>query len=92
MEVLQSERIPLMITKDNKTMCDSCSKEITGEPYIVNNKPKGWAIVKLNGNEYLKTSHFHSTPQECSVAIEKVTITIKRRYTQKDREQTWQNT
>ena len=81
-----------MITKDDKTMCDSCSKEIIGEPYVVNNKPKGWAIVKLNGNEYLKASHFHPTAQECSLAIEKVAITIKRRYTQKDREQTWQNT
>ena len=81
-----------MITKDDKTMCDSCSREIIGEPYIVNNKPKGWAIVKLRGNEYLKASHFHLSPQECSLAIEKVVITMKRPYTQKDREQTWQNT
>lgn len=73
-----------MITKDDKTMCDSCSREIIGEPYIVNSKPNVWAIVKV--------SHFHQSPQECSAAIDKVTITIKRRHTQKDREQTWQNT
>jgi hypothetical protein len=81
-----------MITKDDKMMCDSCSREIKGDPYIVHNKPKGWAIVKLKGNEYLKASHFHPTPQECSMAIEKITITIKRPYTDADREQTWQNT
>jgi hypothetical protein len=81
-----------MITKDDKIMCDSCSKEIVGEPYVVNDKRKGWAITKLNGQEYLKASHFHPTAQECSMAIERITITIKRRYGQKDRENTWQNT
>jgi hypothetical protein len=81
-----------MITKDDKIMCDSCSKEIVGEPYVVNDKREGWAITKLNGQEYLRASHFHPTAQECSMAIERVTITIKRRHTQRDREQTWQNT
>ena len=81
-----------MKTKDDKIVCDSCMKEIAGEPYIVNNKAKGWGIVKLNGKEYAKVNHFHPTPEECCMAIERVTITIKRPYTQKDREQTWQNT
>ena len=71
-----------MITKDDKIMCDSCSKQIVGEPYVVNDKREGWVVA----------SHFHLSAQECSAAAEKVTITMRRRYTQKDREQTWQNT
>jgi hypothetical protein len=71
-----------MITKDDKIMCDSCSKQIVGEPYVVNDKREGWVVA----------SHFHPTALECSTAVERITITMRRRYTQKDREQTWQNT
>jgi hypothetical protein len=61
-----------MITKDKKVMCDSCHKEITGEPSIVQNNGRGWSNISK------KVSHFHPTSLDCSNATEPIKIFMSR--------------
>jgi hypothetical protein len=56
-----------MITKDKRTMCDSCGKEIVGEANTVASIPTGWGKTR-------KPTHFHLTPLDCANATEPVKI------------------
>ena len=60
-----------MITKDKRTVCDSCHKFIVGEVNTVASMPDNWGKTR-------KPTHFHITPRDCADAIEVVLITHKR--------------
>ena len=53
-----------MITKDDKIMCDSCHKQITGKVKTIKSNRQGWGRTRQS------ETHFHLTSLECSNAKE----------------------
>lgn len=66
-----------MITKDKRTVCDSCHKVIVGEVNTVASMPDNWGKTR-------KPTHFHLTPLDCAEAVETVMIYHKRRRREED--------
>ena len=58
-----------MITKDKRTVCDSCHKVIVGEVYTVPSLDANWGKTR-------KATHFHLTPRDCAEAVEPVRIML----------------
>lgn len=56
-----------MITKDKRTVCDSCNKTIVGEVTTVASIPTGWGKTR-------KPTHFHPTPIDCANAEDAIKI------------------
>ena len=56
-----------MITKDKRTVCDSCNKVIVGEVNTIVSVPGNWGKTR-------KSTHFHPTPLDCAEAVEPVKI------------------
>lgn len=56
-----------MITKDKRTVCDSCNKVIVGEVNTVVSVLDNWGKTR-------KPTHFHLTPLDCAEAVEPTKI------------------
>lgn len=70
-----------MINKNKQVICDSCQKEIVGEPTIVYTNRNGWGVTRTKDN------HFHKTAFDCAEAVEPVKIWLYKAKMSKREEQ-----